>query len=158
MKKLLTILFFVAVTAAAFGQKPKVEVKADTIKINGEASFIMEDKSLGNQYLVKDLSGNLIISMMYQKYYDNNRISSANKDGSVTYIEVTFMGTGNIAEFAPIGMGKKFLAKQILEHDLMVNGQPSEQGEMNFCKMYGRKFTAERNRLANPNVIIINNN
>jgi len=158
MKNTLIILFFGLFTANAFAQKPKVEVKNDTIKINEVASFIMEDKSLGNQFLVKELSGNLVISMMYQKYYDSNRVSSANKDGSVTYIEVTFMGTGNIAEFAPFGMGKKFLAKQILEHDLMVNGQPNEQGEMNFCKMYGRKFTAERNRLANPNVIIINNN
>lgn len=157
MKYLVSILLFSLITSIGFAQKPKVEVKGDTIKVNEVASFIMEDKNLGNQYLVKDLSGNLIISMMYQKYYDSNRISNANKDGSVTYIEVTFMGTGNIAEFQPFGMGKKMLAKQVLEHDLMVNGQPSEQGEMNFCKMYGRKFTAERNRLANPNVIIINN-
>lgn len=157
MKYLVSILFLSLFTSIGFAQKPKVEVKGDTIKVNEVASFIMEDKNLGNQYLVKDLSGNLIISMMYQKYYDSNRISNANKDGSVTYIEVTFMGTGNIAEFQPFGMGKKMLAKQVLEHDLMVNGQPSEQGEMNFCKMYGRKFTAERNRLANPNVIIINN-
>jgi hypothetical protein len=158
MRKLFVILFFSVITATAFAQKPKVEVKGDTIKINEVASFIMEDKSMGNQFLVKDLSGNLLISMMYQDYVDPAKVSNTNKSGKVVYIEVTFMGTGNIAEFAPVGMGKKFLAKQILDHDLMVDGKTNDVGESNFCKMYGRKFTAERNRLANPDVIIINRN
>jgi len=143
-------------TLMTFAQKPKVELEGDRVKVNGVSSFLVESKTMGNQFLSKNLAGELLISMMYQDYTDPAKVSSANKTGKVVYIEVTFLGSGNVAEFAPLGIGKKMIAKQVIENEFLNGDKINETGEINFCKIYGRKYSAERARLSQPDVIIIN--
>jgi hypothetical protein len=155
--KRLVLLLAITLSATAFGQKQKITVDDDTVKVDGIAYCIL-DKSpgLGFDFTVKSLEGTELFFMQFLEFNNPTKISNSNKSGRVTYFEVTFFNDKQKCEVDSEG-GKKSVAKWIVQNNLVQDGAVNQEAENKVVLINGMKFTQERQSLGGGTTVIINN-
>lgn len=162
MKKiiLLALIALSVVTSYAKDKKAGVEIKDDSVLVDGKASFIFEKiKYLPGtfNYFVKDLSGKKLAFLKFYSYKDPKEISSANPNGNVNYYEVTFLESNQKAEI-PVYARQIKMAELLVRQNLIQDGTITEESEQEFILVNGNAYSQKRNELGNNSTIIINNN
>jgi hypothetical protein len=162
MKKMFSLLLFQFFSIACFAGKEKsgVEIVNDTVFLNTEKIFILEKISIGFgqvNYYVKNTSGQKLAFIKLITYTDPSYITSSNPKGNASYFEITFLKSGQKAEFLPIVKESK-LAMFLISQNLFVNGTITEESEKEFILLNGNEFSRERNELNHGNTIIIQEN
>ena len=158
MKKIsILILLFLIAGFSAHAQKQKVTIDDDTIKVDGHPYGIIEKKNgLSTDYTVKSLDGNEQIFFKFLEYNDPNEVNSGNRQGRVTYFQVSFFNSGGKCEIG-VPATKKAVAKSIVENGLIKDNAVDPDAEKKYILINGTRFSQRRNQLAGPKVIIIDN-
>lgn len=162
MKQFLLIaLFAICITTSyAKDKKVDVDIKEDTVFVDGKASFIFEKmKYLPGtfNYFVKDLANKKLAFLKFYDFNDPKEISSANPKGRVTYYEVTFLESKQKAEIPAYARQVK-MAEILVKQNLIIDGTITEESEQEFILINGNPYSLQRNELGNNGTIIINNN
>lgn len=162
MKKLLllTIITLSIVTSYAKDKKPEVDIKEDTVLVDGKASFIFEKVKYTPgvfNYFVKDLTGKKLAFLKFYSFKDTKEISSSNPNGNVNYYEVTFMESNQKAEI-PIYARQIKMAEFLVRQNLIQNGTITADSEQEFIMVNGNPYTLRRNELGGNTIIINNSN
>ena len=147
------------INAFSKDKKAAVEMKEDTVMVDGKASFIFEKiKYLPGtfNYFVKDLNGKKLAFLKFYDFNDPKEISSANPKGRVTYYEVTFLKSQQKAETPAFARQIK-MAELLVKQNLIQNGTITEDAEAEFILVNGTPFSKQREELNGGNTIIINN-
>ncbi len=125
MKNILfAVILFLGMHSIQAKDKTEVDIKDDSVLVDGKASFIFEKiKYMPGtfNYYVKDLSGKKLAFLKFYDYNDYKEISSANPKGRVTYYEVTFLGSGQKAEIPAFARQVK-MAEILVKQNLVQNG------------------------------------
>lgn len=161
MKKIILLLsLFVSITMVQAKDKgPKVDMNGDTVTVDGVNQFIFEKiKPVPGiyNYYIKSLDGKKLAFLKFQDYHDPKEISSANPNGRVSYYEVTFLESNQIAEIMVYARQIK-MAEYIVKLNLVKNGEITPEAEQEFIMVNGREYSRKRNELNGGNTIIINN-
>jgi hypothetical protein len=147
MKKLLSILSLVAIIALMSFMPGKDE--ANYIEVGGNKVATYEKKQcfigMCNQFEIKDMEGNLLISVLRQEIIRPSEKSNANPEGKIVYYEWTFYATSTKVECQDMFAAKR-LSKFCEDQGLFTKDGISEKGVKNFALKYGTKFTDEKNR------------
>jgi hypothetical protein len=156
MKKYLLIaVMFFAVTFSVQAQKQKITFDEDTILVDGVRYGILERKNgPSGDYIVKTLDGKEQIYLKLLDYNDPAKVNQSNPNGRETYFEVTFLNTEAKCEVDAPG-GKKWVAKIIVDNQLLKGNEVDAAAEKKFILINGTKFSERRNALGGPKVIII---
>lgn len=153
-----TVIFFLFILSgfSVYAQKQKVTIEDDTIKIDGKNYAIIEKKGgMGMQFSVKSLDGKEQIFFNMLEFNDPQERNSSNPQGRVTYFEVTFMNSGGRCEV--MGVGKKGLAKMVVENNLIKDNSVDADAEKRFIMINGTKYSERKKVLDSPDIIIIQN-
>jgi hypothetical protein len=147
MKKLLA--FFCLMTTMALLSFTPLKDETNYIEVGGNKVATYEKKQcfigMCNQFEIKDMEGNLLISVLRQEIIRPIAKSNANPEGKVVYYQWTFYGNGTKVECPDMFAAKK-LNKFCEEQGLFTKDGISEKGVKNFALKYGTKFTDEKNR------------
>lgn len=162
MKNVLLILLFIYTAAVSFSKDKKsaVELREDTVYVEGSSLFIMEKlKPFPGffNYFIKNLKGDKLAFLKFNEYYDPKEISSANPKGRVTYYEVTFIESNQKAEIPAFARQIKIAEFLTNQHLLSAEGISAE-AEQEFILVNGNPFSLKRREMSGTNTIIINNN
>ena len=122
--KHLFILLFTSLSISCFAQE--IEIKKDLVIVDGVEAFKINGGALSTTYSVENLSGKKLI---FFKVDNENK----NANGTAPYI-VSFAGyQGLTASFQGSIPVKKSLAKEIIEQDLMADGELNEESVLRYC-------------------------
>ena len=161
MKNILfAVILFLGMHSIQAKDKTEVDIKDDSVLVDGKASFIFEKiKYMPGtfNYYVKDLSGKKLAFLKFYDYNDYKEISSANPKGRVTYYEVTFLGSGQKAEIPAFARQVK-MAEILVKQNLVQNGAISNESEQEFIMVNGTPYSKKRSEMDGGKTIIINNN
>lgn len=152
MKNLLLLTFVCFISIAANCQK--IKIKDDIATVDGVNFLKWEKRASANEISISGMSSEgEEISGMYLNYVDPNKISKANPEGKVRWIEIYFVTMDLRCEVAT--RTSKGLAEMIYENNIYVDGTLNQENVQKFVKKYGMKFTD--GRPGNNVNIIINN-
>lgn len=156
MKKLLPFLLLLLVSPV-FAQKQKVDFDNDTIFVNKApyATLIKSAGTTGSDLSLRTLDGKEQIFFKFLEYSHPSKANSGNPTGRIIYFEVTFFNDGQKCEIRHYASKKK-LAEFIVENGLISGNTVDAEAEKRFVMVNGKTFSAERDRLMAPDVIIIN--
>ncbi len=153
------ILFFSIVSMlfafSSFAQKEAVKVKKDIVYVGDAPQFTIELNLRMEAYTIYNLKGEKLIYLIAQEYFDVNAQTSSNPKGSIKYFDVTFMNENmNKCEIPIIGM-KTAIAKEIIQSNLIKDGQLNDREVQQYIQIHGAKYSDGKNK---STTIIINNN
>ena len=147
---LLSILFL----STSFAQKEKVKIKKDIVYIDDVPQFKMEYTVRTNTITILNLDDKKIAIFRALSYNDESARTGGNPDGSINYYDVTFLNEDTDKCEAPNNGLKKALALDIIDNNLIENGELNETAVKLFVKINGSKFSEAKSR--STTVIIIN--
>lgn len=154
--KLILFALVFAVFNQCYGQK--VKFNNDIATIDGTDYIVYRSELFSSEISISGLSSNNEdIFGVYREYHDPRRVSNANEDGSVHWIELYFPSLDLRCE-VPTSF-RKGLVKLIYRNKLFTGGELNEANARRFVKKYGRRYSKNRPRYRrNQNVNIIINN
>lgn len=148
------LLFFF--TFNIHSQEEKVTVKKDLVSVNDSPVFKIVSTNHMNGYTLYNLTDEKLAIFNLQSYSDPQQITSANPNGRISYLDITFLnGDMDKCEIRNAFM-KKGLAQLIISEGLIKDGKLDETAVKQFCRINGMKFSEDRKR--SNTTIIINNN
>jgi hypothetical protein len=152
MKSLL-LLFAIQTTFSVYSQKIKID---DNIAfVDGIAWVKYEKKNMANEASVMGLeSQSEEIFILYQNYADPNNISKANPEGKVRWLEINFLTLGIKCEIA--NETHKGVVKLLADNKIYKDGVLNAENAALLVKKYGIRFSDNRPRNGNVNIIIQN--
>ncbi len=154
-KILLFIIVSILFTVSSFAQKEVVKVKKDIVYMGDAPQFTIELNLRMEAYTIYNLKGEKLIYLIAQEYFDVNAQTSSNPKGSIKYFDVTFMNENmNKCEIPIIGM-KTAIAKEIIQSNLIKDGQLNDKEIQQYIQIHGTKYSDGKNK---STTIIINNN
>lgn len=162
MKKfLLMMLLAIGITTTyAKDKKPEVDMKEDTVLVDGKPEYILEriksNTPTVSNFYVKELNGKKLAFLQYNSYTDPNLISQYNRTGNVSYYVITFLESKQTAEIRYV-IRYKSMAAYLIETKLIQNGTITKEAEDEYVLVNGHTFSANK-PTNNGNTIIINNN
>ncbi|MEY3426420.1 MAG: hypothetical protein RL679_1778 [Bacteroidota bacterium] len=152
MKSLL-LIFAIQTTFSVYSQKIKID---DNIAyVDGIAWVKYEKKNMANEASVMGLeSQSEEIFILYQNYADPNNISKANPEGKVRWLEINFLTLGIKCEIA--NETHKGVVKLLADNKIYKDGVLNAENAALLVKKYGTRFSDNRLRNGNVNIIIQN--
>lgn len=151
MKSLL-LLLAILTTFSSISQKVKID--ENIAYLDGKAWIKYEKKNMGNEASVMGLeSQNEEIFILYQNYNDPNKISNANPEGKVRWLEINFLTLGIKCEVA--NDTHKAIVKLLAENKVYKDGVLNAENAALLVKKYGTRFSDNR---PNGSINIIINN
>ncbi len=152
MKSLL-LIFAIQTTFSVYSQKIKID---DNIAyVDGIAWVKYEKKNMANEASVMGLeSQSEEIFILYQNYADPNNISKANPEGKVRWMEINFLTLGIKCEIA--NDTHKGIVKLLADNKIYKDGVLNAENAALLVKKYGTRFSDNRPRNGNVNIIIQN--
>jgi hypothetical protein len=137
MKYFIFILCF-GFTGISQAQKAKVKVDGDTVLVNGEQSFILENAFLSSSIKMFNMRHELLAT--FDKTTVKRRVLYTNgetKEETINYLKVTF----NNQEQSKCELGtytvKKLLAMTVVKNGLVENGELNNDNVIRFCNEIG---------------------
>jgi hypothetical protein len=125
-------------TGISQAQKAKVKVDGDTVLVNGEQSFILENAFLSSSIQMFNMRHELLAT--FDKTTVKRMVRYTNgetKEETINYLKVTF----NNQEQAKCELGsytvKKLLAMTIVKNGLVENGELNNDNVIRFCNEIG---------------------
>lgn len=141
---------FVAGTVSA----QKIKVKDDIAYVDGASYVQWKTTAMNNEVSVMAIDSTTEeIFLKYKNYIDPNRVSNANPDGKVRWVEVNFLSLGIKCEVD--SRGNKGMIKLFYLNNLYQDGKLDEEAAKRFVQKYGTSYTD--NRPGNNVKVIINN-
>lgn len=154
MRTSLLLILSILLISPAFAQKKKVQIKKDIVYVNKVPQFKLEYTIRTNSITIYNLKDKKLMLCRALEYNDETARTSANPDGAITYYSITFFNEDmNQCEIPYNGL-KKALAMDILDNNLIDNGELNQIAVQQFIKIYGFKFSEDKN---SSTTIIINN-
>ncbi|MNY22517.1 hypothetical protein D3C86_1561350 [compost metagenome] len=98
------------------------------------------------------------MNWQFQDFNDSREVNNSNKNGRVTYFQVTFYHDKQQCEINPNMATYKGIAKCIVENDLIKDDAIDQEAENNFVLINGMKFSEQKRSSGNGTTVIINNN
>lgn len=150
MKDWIIVIGILLFGFSGFSQKVKLNESVATV--NGEEYVFYEKRNMANEASVRGIQADQEeVYIMYMNYVDPNRVSSANPEGKVRWLEVNFLTLDLKCEVE--NRTHKAMVKLFYENDLFTNGVINPEKARLFCKKYGTKFSDNRPG-GNVNIII----
>ncbi|SHL19184.1 hypothetical protein [Hymenobacter psychrotolerans] len=158
-----TLIFSLLV---GFASAQKVEVKGETILVDGTKYALIEQEGCGIMdvdcfYYIKSLEGKRLFVVKQQMFNDPAEIDAADPQGKVLYLQYVFTGVGTKAETTfPTTLHLRAIdvARKVVKAQLMANGTLNEQAATEFVTNNGTPFSERRQALNGPKVIVIEKN
>lgn len=154
MRTILLLILTLQLITPAFAQKKKVKVKKDIVYVDKVPQFKIEYTVRTNSMTIYSLEDKKLALFRAQDYNDESERTSANPEGAIRYYSVTFFNDEMSQCEIPNHGLKKALAKDILDNNLIENGELNEPAIKQFIKIYGSKFSEDKN---SSTTIIIKN-
>jgi len=153
MKKLLFTLAAVAFSTTILAQK--VKIKDNLVTVDKAPYLMIEKQMLGTDVSLFNFHTNeLEISALHRSYNDHRYITASNPEGTVRWIQVTFVSinvTCEVAARTNKGLIKSLYLNKVYNSD----GTFNEEAARRFANKYGSNFS--KNMPGNGTTIIINN-
>lgn len=151
-----------SICASAFSKEAKheVDVKDDTVIVDGKPWFILEKLKAGfgtANYYLKSLAGKKLAYLKLESYKDPKEVDGKyNPDGVVKYYIITFLEDEQTSEMPAFARQSK-IAEHLVKMELMPNGVLTDDTEHEFILVSGHSYQQKRNELGGNGTIIINN-
>lgn len=150
MKNILLFLFVSLIASASFSQKTKVK---DNIATVDGVPFLNWDLRNGSEISISGINSTQEeIFAMYLDYLDPNKVTSANPQGRVSWIELNFVTLQKKCEIDSRGQGG--LVKFIYENNLYVDNVLNAENVEKLVYKYGMRFSEGRPKGTTVNVFI----
>lgn len=143
--KFLFFVFTLLIVPFSFSQKDKIKIEKDIVYQNDAPVFKLDMVTMNNIKL-KSLDNKELAYFKCLDYYDSKAVSSGNPKGRIVYFDVTFFNQGNQKCEIPCDGMKKWLARYILEHQLMEGNELNQAAVDRFVAIHGTKFSEDKNR------------
>jgi hypothetical protein len=142
MKKLLLLCLITLLSVTTFSQKIKIE--EDIAYLDGAAYLNWKSNGPFDTHIsISSLSGTKDeIFVSYLSYTDPKLVSSSNPKGSVSYVELNFIGLDLKCEIEH--RTPKGLVKFLIENEIYVGGILNEEKVSILIAKYGMRYSDNR--------------
>jgi hypothetical protein len=150
-----SFFLLLASTATFSVYSQKIKIDENIAYVDGTAWVKYEKRNMANEASIMGMAAqNEEIFIQFQDYTDPNTISKSNPEGKVRWVEINFLTLGIKCEVN--SMMHKGLVNLLIDNKIYLDGTLNAENAALMVNKYGTKFSDNRPRNGNVNIIIQN--